>query len=151
LNNFRVHLPSLRQRPGDILPLAKVFLDDASSRFRKDIQGFSPAVEERMEGHAWPGNVRQLRNEVERAVISCQGPLISLGDIFSLEAGFEPGHLLYDQAKERLMKEWQTGYCSERLRETGGNVTRAAERSGMKRQAFQRLIKNLGIDPEEFR
>ncbi len=151
LNNFRVHLPGLRERRGDITPLAEVFLAEAASRFGKAILGFSPAVEKRMNEHGWPGNVRQLRNEVERAVISCTGTVISLGDMFSLEAAFEPGHLPYDQAKDRILREWQTGYLSERLRESGGNVSEAAANCGLPRQSFQRLIRSLGLDPQEFR
>ena len=151
LNNFRVHLGPLRERPGDILPLALVFLAEAAGRFRKGIQGFSPAVEKRMLAHSWPGNVRQLRNEVERAVISCRGPVVGLGDMFGLESAFPSGHLLYDQAKDRVLTEWQTGYLSERLRETRGNVSEAADRSGLPRPSFQRLMRKLGLDPEEFR
>ena len=151
LNNYRIHLAPLRERPGDILPLARVFLAEAASRFRKNIEGFSPAVEKQMLAHPWPGNVRQLRNEVERAVISCTGSVISLGNIFSLEAPFESGHLPYAQAKEQFFLEWQRGYVCERLRETGGNVSAAAENSGMIRQSFQRLMRALGVDPEEFR
>ena len=151
LNNYRIHLAPLRERPGDILPLALVFLAEAAGRFHKEIHGFSPAVEKRMLAHSWPGNVRQLRNEVERAVISCNGPLISLGDIFGLETTFASGPVLYDEAKDRILKEWQTGYISERLRETGGNVSDAAKRSGMPRQSFQRLMRLLGVVPEEFK
>lgn len=151
LNNFRVHLPALRERPGDILPLAAAFLQEAAGRLGKEIHGFSPAVEKRLLDHGWPGNVRHLRNEVERAVISCGSPVIGLGDMFNLEAAFEPGHLPYDQAKLRIVKEWQTRYVSDRLRESSGNVTVAAERSGMLRPAFQRLMRSLGIDPQEFR
>ena len=151
LNNYRIHLAPLHERPGDILPLARVFLAEASGRFGKDIHGFSPAVENQLLAHSWPGNVRQLRNEVERAVITSTGPLISLGQMFNLEGAMGPQHLPYDQAKERLLKEWQAGYLSDRLRETAGNVSEAADRSGLPRQSFQRLIRTLGIDPEEFR
>jgi DNA-binding NtrC family response regulator len=151
LNNFRIHLSPLRERVGDVLPLARVFLSEAASRFRKEIHGFSPAVEKRMLENSWSGNIRQLRNEVERAVISCRGTVISLGDMFSLDPGSDSRLLPYDQAKDLVLSEWQADYCSERLRETGGNVSEAAKLSGLKRQSFQRMIRDLGIDPDEFR
>lgn len=150
LNNFRIHLAGLRDRPGDILPLAQVFLAEAASLLGKDIHGFSPSAEKQMLKHPWPGNVRQLRNEVERAAISCSGPVIRLGEMFSLESAFETGPLLYEEAKGRFLDEWQLGYISERLRETEGNVSEAAKRSGISRQSFQRMMRKQGLKAEDF-
>jgi DNA-binding NtrC family response regulator len=151
LNNYRVHLAPLHERPGDILPLARIFLTEAAGRFRKDIHGFSPGAEKSLLSNLWPGNVRQLRNEVERAVITCSGQMVSLGSMFSPESFSSSRQLPYDQAKDRVLRDWQTSYLTNRLRETGGNVSEAAERSELPRPSFQRLIRKLGIDPEEFR
>jgi DNA-binding NtrC family response regulator len=154
LNIYRIHLLPLRDRPGDILPLAQSFLKDAASRYRKEIQGFSPAVQQQMLRHNWPGNVRQLGNEVERAVLTCRGPLIGLGDIFpsgAVVAAAADSHESYDEGKNRVIRQWQLDFFRERLAASQGNVTDAAKASGMPRPSFQRIMKELALDPEDFR
>ena len=69
LNVIQLTVPSLRERPDDILPLAAHFLLLFSQRFKRDIRGLSPAAESAMLRHDWPGNVRELRNTIERAVV----------------------------------------------------------------------------------
>jgi len=151
LNIYRIHLSPLKERPGDILPLARTFLTAAASRFRRDIHGFSPVVEKWLLEHPWPGNVRQLSNEVERAVIRCQGQIIGAGHMFAGDTGAAQSNETYNEAKERVTRAWQTKFVAARLQDTGGNVSEAAERSGMPRQSFQRLLRELGLDPEDFK
>ena len=154
LNIYRIHLLPLNDRPGDILPLAENFLKVAASRFHKDIHGFSPVVQEQLVEHAWKGNVRELGNQIERAVLNCQTNVIGLGDIFqSGEAGeTSRGELeSYDDYKDRITEQWQLSYLKTRLTESNGNVTEAAKASGMPRQSFQRLMKLLGLKSDDFR
>ncbi len=153
LNIYRIHLLPLRHRLGDTLPLAQTFLKEAAARFRKDIHGFSPAVQQQMSRHPWPGNVRQLRNEVERAVLLCAGSVISLGDIFQsgIVGCSKGGNEEYDEAKARITEQWQREFITEKLTSTLGNVTEAANLSGLPRPSFQRIMKKLGLDPEDFK
>ncbi len=65
---LEVHIPPLRERKEDIIPLAMLFLDDTCRRFQKKVSGFSKAVIDFFENHHWPGNFRQLQREVERLV-----------------------------------------------------------------------------------
>ena len=150
LNIYRIHLVPLRDRRGDILPLARHFLAETLPRFPRQIEGFSPAVETRMVEEQWPGNVRELRNFVERAVINCTGGMIGLGDMFGQGPGFTPGPASFNEAKDLMTREWEARYLTERLSETGGNVTRAAELSGMSRQSFQRKLRELGLRSGDF-
>jgi len=150
LNIYRIHLVPLRERPGDILPLARHFLAGLLPGMRRQIEGFSPAVEARLMEESWPGNVRQLRNYVERAVINCTGGMIGIGDMFGQGGGFVQGPAPFGEAKDRMVREWETRYLAGRLTETGGNVTRAAELSGMSRQAFQRKMRELGLRSTDF-
>ncbi len=154
LNIFRIHLLPLNDRPGDIVPLAENFLKVAARRFRKEVHGFSPVVQDQMQKYHWKGNVRELGNQVERAVLNCQNNLIGLGDIFqSGELGkVSRGDLeSYDAYKDRVTEQWQLNYLRTRLTESEGNVTEAAKASGMPRQSFQRLMKILGLKSEDFR
>jgi DNA-binding NtrC family response regulator len=157
LNTYRIEIPPLRRRPDDLLPLAEYCLHQVASRNGRHITGFSNAVIERIKRGEWRGNVRELNNFVERAVINCQGGVITLGDMFGPGAepdpedicGFETGTLA--EAGKAAQESRERTYCINRLVETGGNVTRAAELSGVRRSAFQRKCRELGIDPAAYR
>ena len=160
LNIYRIKLPPLRERPGDVMVLAKHFLDHFAAENSRPISGFSPAVEQRILRETWQGNVRELRNFVERAVINCQGGLIGLGDMFAseMEVGTAPevgsGELETQSLKiaaEQAKKARELSYCTNRLQEAGGNISKAAELSGVLRQAFQRKLKELGVDPDTYK
>ena len=152
LNIYRIHLVPLRERRGDILPLARHFLAETLPRFPRQIEGFSPAVESRMDQEQWPGNVRELRNFVERAVINCTGGMIGLGDMFGQGGdGFTAGPSNFNEAKDLMTHEWETRFVTERLTETAGNVTRAAETCGMSRQSFKRKMRELGLRSRDFK
>ena len=76
LNVVNLHVPVLRERREDILPLARFFLNRYAVDFKKKVAGFSPAAIEKMRLYSWPGNVRELQNAVERAVLLCDGEVI---------------------------------------------------------------------------
>ena len=169
LNIYRIKLPALRQRPGDVMVLARHFLDQFAAENARAIAGFSPAVEQRILQERWSGNVRELRNFVERAVINCRGGLIGLGDMFGSDPGLdmradessdetsgvgsaaESETISLKEAGDWAKDERERQYCRNRLREAGGNVSRAAEASGVLRQSFQRKLRDLGVDPDEFK
>ncbi len=150
LDRYRIHVPPLRERPGDIEPLAMHFLAQFCREFRKQIDGFSPAAMQRLLSDPWKGNVRELRNRIEVAVIECEGSTITLGDLAGglRDRPAESGRTL--RYKEAL-EDFQRQFVTSRLTETGGNVTHAAEISGMTRQQFQKKMKQLDISSEEFR
>jgi len=76
LHVFEIRLPALRDRQGDILPLAEEFLAEIGRDFGRPPAGISREARERLLQYAWPGNVRELRNTLERAAILCEGGLI---------------------------------------------------------------------------
>jgi len=95
LGVIKMEVPSLNERLADILPLAKHFLNEFSRKFKKKFTGFSPQAEEGLLAHNWTGNVRELKNLVERGVLVGQGPALEITDLV-LEAanqrrGSEPG------------------------------------------------------------
>src|SRR5690242_1397959 len=69
LNVIQISIPALRERPEDILPLGRFFVSHYNKKFRRQIEGLSPAAERLLMTHLWPGNVRELRNAIERAMI----------------------------------------------------------------------------------
>jgi two-component system NtrC family response regulator len=74
---FDVALPALRDRPEDVLVLAGAFVEELGRSIGRPAAGLSKEVEEKLLAHAWPGNVRELRNAIERAMILCEGGLIT--------------------------------------------------------------------------
>ena len=81
LNVIHIHLPPLRDRAEDILPLAEHFLATAPRKAGKDIRAFQEAAKKALLGYGWPGNVRELENVVERAVALAEGTLIRVEDL----------------------------------------------------------------------
>jgi len=77
LNVFQIQIPPLRERPEDILPLAESFLDDLKKRMGRPAAGISKDAGEWLLEYSWPGNVRELRNAIERAILLCDGGLIT--------------------------------------------------------------------------
>jgi transcriptional regulator with GAF, ATPase, and Fis domain len=77
LHVFEIRLPPLRERPEDILPLVEAFLEEIGAAVGRPAAGLSRDARERLLEHSWPGNVRELRNAIERAVILCEGGLIT--------------------------------------------------------------------------
>ena len=76
-----VHVPSLNERTGDILPLAQHFLAQYSSKFQKKFTGISPEAQKVLQEHHWVGNVRELKNIIERGVLLGRGPELKLEDM----------------------------------------------------------------------
>src|SRR5262249_35830033 len=81
LNVFAISLPALRDRKEDIPLLAQTFLDEFSEKHKKTVRLLSPSAQEALSGYAWPGNIREVRNVIERAVIVCRTEVLNLADL----------------------------------------------------------------------
>lgn len=146
INVIVVHVPPLRKRQEDIVPLALFFLDHFNRKFGKKVGPFALGTIAAMESAYWAGNVRELKHAVERAVVINVG-----GQIFPADLGIPGGGLPsaapnlqplpFRDARERFERE----YFSSLLYATDGNVTEAARQSGIARQNFYNHIKQLGI------
>jgi transcriptional regulator with PAS, ATPase and Fis domain len=81
LSVVNIHLPPLRERQEDILPLVELFIDQFAAKYNKRINGIDNALKETLLGHSWPGNIRELKNLIERSVIFSKGPILSFEGI----------------------------------------------------------------------
>jgi DNA-binding NtrC family response regulator len=81
LNVVSVEVPALRERKEDIIPLARHFIDEAAADLKKDVRGIDPGAVRALKRHAWPGNIRELKNAIERAVLMCEMPFIREEDL----------------------------------------------------------------------
>ena len=133
-----IRLPSLRERPEDIMPIAEHYLSAACARLGKRLSGFDEGAVRWLERHAWPGNVRELENVVERAVVLARGPAISRADL-----GTE---FTLDQASSPLRPTLATledQYVRRVLQETSGDKVAAAKILGVSVRTLQRRFKEL--------
>jgi two-component system, NtrC family, response regulator HydG len=144
ISAISVHLPPLRDRREDIVPLLNAFLKRFSAQANRVIRGFTPAAIERLTSFDWPGNVRQLQNEVQRAVLLCEGDTIDISDISVSKiraAGDELGDTNFT-----LLEGVERNAIIQMLRETGGNKLETAKRLGIGRQTLYNKIKAYGIE-----
>jgi two-component system response regulator HupR/HoxA len=150
LRVVEIHLPALRERRADIPLLAHHFLDASSRKMGRKVTGFTNAAMDRLTAHDWSGNVRELQNEIERAVaLAGDVPAITLEMLSDEVRGGSPpavgelpppsGASLND-AVDALKRQ----LILEAIRETGSK-TRAAERLGIPRQSLQKMMKRLEI------
>ncbi len=151
LNVFQIHLPPLRERAEDILPLAESFLEELSPKMGRPAEGISRDACEWLLAYPWPGNVRELRNAIERALLLCDGGLIThdhlpaplaqapaalpAGNGAGAAAQFPPGGVDLEAVERALV--------AKALTQAEGNKSRAARLLGLTRsQLYSRLDKH---------
>jgi transcriptional regulator with GAF, ATPase, and Fis domain len=159
LNIIPIDLPPLRQRAGDIPLLIGYFLKKFSEDVGKHIKGLSADAHLALHDYPFPGNVRELENIIERAVVLTQGDLIQreclelpTNQDFSEEDGELEAPMNTEELKEvkRKVREQavepvEKAFVYAALERNNWNVTKAAEETGMLRPNFQALLKKLGI------
>ena len=144
ISTISVHLPPLRERREDIMPLANVFLNRFVAQANRPIRGFTPAAVERLEAFDWPGNVRQLQNEIQRAVLLCESNEIDSTDLSITNVRPEAGENL--DTNFTLLEGVERNAIVQMLKDTGGNKLETAKRLGIGRQTLYNKIKAYGIE-----
>ena len=153
LNVVRLHIPALRERPEDILPLFQFFVDQFNHQFKKEFSKISANAEERILNHSWPGNVRELRNAVERIVLLEKGDTV-LPKHLSFLDGCEASPPLAAPGKPGIpaegivLEEVEKAYIEEALRMKKGNKIQAAKLLGISRSALLYRMEKYGISSE---
>jgi len=144
ISAISVHLPPLRERRDDIMPLANVFLKRFAAQANRILRGFTPSAVERLSSFDWPGNVRQLQNEIHRAVLLSEGSEVNVTDLSISDVKFVPteGH----DTSYTLLEGVERNAIIQMLKETGGNKVETAKRLGIGRQTLYNKIKAYGID-----
>jgi len=153
LNILTLDVPTLRSRATDIPVLANHFLKRYSSQYGRGKMSFSRATLCRLLSYSWPGNVRELESLVHRAVVIATADVLQPADL-ELPDGqdckeIETGPL--QEAKSRVIKEFERSYLSNLLSVSNGNISEAARTAGKDRRALQRMIRKHGLAPLAFR
>ncbi|MDR0965140.1 MAG: sigma-54 dependent transcriptional regulator [Myxococcales bacterium] len=150
LNVVPITLPPLRERREDIPLLADHFLRRYAGKNQKPMTGFSPEARAKLEAHGWPGNIRELENVIERAVVLCRGNAIDLEDLpDALRAGFSgsaAGHIVVPIGMP--MEEIELKVIHETLRHTKGDKSLAAKLLGIAARTIYRKLDREDDGPE---
>jgi DNA-binding NtrC family response regulator len=139
LNTITIHIPSLRERPGDILPLADYFMQMFKRKYRRESVKLTNTASEALIACQWPGNVRELSHCIERAVLVCSSHEIQEGDLG-----------LSDQRpvsyfEEMTLAEAEQALIERAMQRFEGNVTKAADLLGLSRHALHRRLEKYGL------
>lgn len=157
-----IFLPPLRDRREDIPVLVRHFLEQYNGRHEKAVTEVPPDAMKLLSVYAWPGNVRELMHAVERAVIFAEGSALNVdllpeeirsGGVESSAAGAPAWRegVFFQDAKHEAVQNFEAEFIRSALEQHRGNMSRTAPAIGMKRQALQQKVRELGIDPEIYR
>ena len=141
LDVIDIHLPPLKERPGDVELLVLRFLKESAEKNAVDVTGVDESAMKALKDYSWPGNVRQLRNVVEKMVVLSSGSTLTMDDVPReiLEVEENPSGALSPLAtaeKDAVLKA---------LAECAGNKTKAAEALGISRRTLHRKLNEWGI------
>jgi DNA-binding NtrC family response regulator len=165
LNIIPIDLPPLRERKGDLPILITHFLHKFSASVGKEIRGLSAEAKALLESYSFPGNVREVENIIERAVVLTEGDMIQIDDLeLGHACALKPESLPPEnlapstldelkeakrQIREKALEDVEKAFVISALERNHGNITRAAEETGMLRPNFQALLKKLGISARD--
>lgn len=150
INVASLRLPSLRERPDDILPLTKYFVEKYNNEFHRDIIKIDKAVEEFFVNYKWPGNVRELKNVIERAMILGEGdtllmehlPIEILGQVSRRGMTIEGISIPHEGISLEKVEE---GLVRQALKMANGNQTKAAKLLDISRDALRYRMQKIGL------
>ena len=165
---MEIRVPPLRERREDIPLLAHYFVDKYRREFSKNVRRVHPATMAMLQSMEWSGsNVRELEHAIQRAMVLCEvedltpdlfedapSNVVSLTEHQEIAPPSYPSDTFgegqsYQDAKDTIVREFTVQYLKQRLRECDGNITRAAEQSGMLRPNFKKLMKKFGVEVED--
>jgi DNA-binding NtrC family response regulator len=155
---YPILLPPLKERKTDIMPIAYHFLKQFNQKMGKRVAAFDTQAANRLREFDWPGNVRQLRNAIERALILCEGDQISVNDLpiadnmsdvkqlmANIPATNEELKRVKKKIRRKAVENIEKSFILNALIQNGWNVSQAAQNAGLQRSNFHNLMKKYGI------
>jgi DNA-binding NtrC family response regulator len=157
LKVVEIELPPLRERPEDVPALAQRFLEQVTERLGCEKKSIGEGALAVLARRTWPGNVRELLNVIEQAAVLASGSVIEESDL-NLSGGESASEASeqefagasFSDAKKQAVEGFERSYLLRALRDSGGNISRAAESIGMVRQSLQQKIRELGLRSEDW-
>ena len=137
INTIHIHIPPLRNRREDIVPLAERFVERYGGKYNKPGLALSDEAAEKLKSHSWPGNIRELQNTIEKAVILCDSTEIKPSHI-----EMRPVRL---HAESQTLEEMERQTIANAIAQCGGNLSMVAQQLGITRQTLYNKIKRYGL------
>ena len=139
INTMHIALPPLRERPDDILPLAERFLAMYSEKYHRPVQSIAPEAASLLQSHSWSGNIRELQNTIEKAVILSEGAVLTAGDL-----SFDRKQVQKSSPRQTL-DESEARTIREAMARCNGNLTLVARELGISRPTLYSKLKKYDI------
>lgn len=143
INTMHLHLPALRERPDEIVPLAEMFIKRYAGKYRREVKGLAPEAAAILKGYRWNGNIRELQNCIEKAVILSEGEMLEVQDIqlspvqnAAADSGMS-GEDTLDQAEEKAIRAAMARF--------GGNLSMVARSLSISRPTLYSKLKKYNI------
>lgn len=156
LNSIILSIPALRDHVEDIPELVHFFVDQQTSEADLPYRHFTVAAQNRLRNHAWPGNVLELKNVIQRLLVLGETEDIDVADVeqsFDSAIEHSPKNgaeiINYDLPLREAREQFERIYLLKKLQETDGNVGKAAKLAGMERTHLYRKLRSLGIDTKQ--
>ena len=140
INTFELHLPALRERVDEILPLAKIYVNKFAEKYRRNVKGISPDAAELLKGHSWSGNIRELSNCIEKAVILSENEFLTAADLEIIPA--RPSVEVYGTD---TLEETEEKAIRAAMARFGGNLSMVAKSLEISRPTLYAKLKKYGI------
>ncbi|MCK5057103.1 MAG: sigma-54-dependent Fis family transcriptional regulator [Candidatus Aminicenantes bacterium] len=156
LNIVSVHIPPLRERKDDIPLLVEHFSEKYSREYNKPLKKFSDRAVEALVSFHWPGNIRELENKIQQAIVLSRGLLITAQDL-KLELKELKSKKLktrlenFKQARNKIISAFEKNYLTKLLNEFNGDMVSAAACAGKSRTALWNMLTKYNLHPREFR
>ncbi|KAA9354719.1 sigma-54-dependent transcriptional regulator [Larkinella humicola] len=147
INTIEIHIPPLRERPEDIVPLAEHFLKQYRKQYNRKVASISPALTRQLQQYRWPGNIRELQHAIERAVILAQGNVLEPEDFYfgtSTPAAIPTDKDLPFQENLQI-EDMEKKMIQQAMQKYHGNITDIARELGLSRQALYRRLEKYGL------
>lgn len=148
INTIHLHIPALRERKEDILPLAKRFLEQYARQYGRQVQAFSPEAARRLLEHPWYGNIRELQHTVEKAVILSDSDELR-GDMLQLTSTTSGPEPVVGNAETEVpfhtLDEMERSMVKRAIDQCEGNLSQAAAMLGITRQTLYNKMKRYGL------
>ena len=138
INTIQIHIPPLRSRKEDIVPLAERFIEHYGKRYNKVGLLLLGEAAEKLKAHSWEGNIRELQNAIEKAVIMCEGEIIKPEHI-ELHAATRP------VTETQTLEEMERQLIANTIEQCGGNLSQVAQQLDITRQTLYNKIKRYGL------
>ncbi len=139
INTMQMHLPALRDRACDILPLAEIFLKKYAVKYRREAESIAADAAQRLLSHTWSGNIRELQNVIEKAVILSEGKTLKLKDL-SLNTPSKSS-----SSSSQTLEEAEEKTIRDALARCNGNLSMVAKELGISRPTLYSKLKKYDI------